>query len=33
MVKIEKDIFKTFLLGGLYGLAIVWILLGPIVQF
>lgn len=26
-------IFKTILLGGFYGLAIVWMLLGPIIQF
>lgn len=32
-MKDNGDILKTFLLGGLYGLAIVWMLLGPIIQF
>lgn len=29
----KKDMIYTFLLGGFYGLAIVWMLLGPIIQF
>lgn len=29
----KKDTLKIFLLGGFYGLAIMWMLLGPIIQF
>ena len=28
----NKDMIYTFLLGGLIGLAVVWMILGPVVQ-